>query len=138
MDLEQLASIHEEVFDNRSEHEGGNISQCADEQHCAHKQSRKEWTRDWKGAWSSRDQLLASERPRQGQDRDDHREAPKKHREAQRGVIPRRIRGEACKGTAVVAGGGTVGVEDLGESMRAAVVRPVAQEHRQRRQVPIY
>jgi len=37
-------------------------------------------------------------------------------------LIPGRVRGETGEGAAVVAGGGTVGVEDLAEAVRSGVV----------------
>ena len=76
---------------------------------------------------SGGNELLASERTCQRQDRDDHRKAPKEHRESERRVIPWRVRAQAGEGAAVVAGGRAVSVEDFGKTMRAAVVGPVAQ-----------
>src|SRR6478609_7687074 len=125
--LEELSCMHEEVFNDRPEDKGGKISQRANKQHGAYEQNRKKRTRNRESAWSGGNELLASERACQCHYRDDHRKAPKEHREPERRVIPWSVRAQAGEGASIVTSGRAVSVEDLGKTMRAAVVCPVAQ-----------
>ena len=56
-----------------------------------------------------------------GENGHDVGKAAEEHRDAERGVVPGRIRGKPSEGRAVVAGGGRVGVENFRQSARSCV-----------------
>ena len=51
------------------------------------------------------------------------RKRPIKHRQAERGVVPGRVGGQAGEGAAVVAGAGAEGVKNFAQAVRAGVVQ---------------
>ena len=84
-----------------------------------------------------RDLLLRRQRAGQGQHRHDIGEAAEQHREAERRVEPERVAVQAGEGRAIVGVGRRIGVEDLGEAVRAAVAETVErglQQHRRARE----
>ena len=84
-----------------------------------------------------RDFLLRRQGAGQGQHGHDVGEAAEQHREAQRRVEPEGIAVQAGEGRAVVGVGRSVGVDDLGEAVRAAVAQTVErglEQHRRARE----
>ena len=67
--------------------------------------------------------FLLHQRTGQRQDRDDHEETADQHGEAESGVVPRRVAGQAGEGAAVVAGAGTESVKNFAQAVRAVVVQ---------------
>ena len=65
--------------------------------------------------------LLAAQAAGDRQRRDDHEEPPEEHRQAERRVVPVRVHADAAEGRAVVGGRRRVGVEHLGQPVRAGV-----------------
>lgn len=64
---------------------------------------------------------LGDQRPRHSQNRDSRHEPAQQHGQTQRGVPPRRIGGQSGKGRAVVPRRRSIGVENLGQTVRSLV-----------------
>src|SRR3984957_17892257 len=131
--VEEGAGVHREVLDDRPEGNGWEEDQTTGDRDDAHHQADEQRPIGREGAGGSRHDLLADQRTGDRHHRDDHQEAADEHREAQRIVPERHVGGQASEGAAVVAGGRDVGIEHLGEAVRAGVVRGAGSDRQDRR-----
>src|SRR6266498_2060494 len=122
--LKQFSLAGEEVFDNRTKRQCRQKIQRADQQDRAQEQHDEGAARDRECSRTRWGDFLLHERASQGHDRHDHEKATDEHGQAQGRVIPGGIARQTGEGAAVVARGGTVGVDHFTEAVRAGVVQP--------------
>ena len=99
----------------------GKILQAAEDQDHADQQADEQRPVGREGAGRGAELRLGGQRAGDRHHRHDVGEAAEQHRDAERRVVPGRVGGEAGEGRAVVAGRRRVGVEDLGQAVRAGI-----------------
>ncbi len=107
------------MLDNRTESESGKKGQTTDNHdHTGHKRDEQPVIGRESAGRGGCD-LLGSHRPRNGKCRNDHEEPADHHAYAQSDV-PEAVGGQPGKSAAVIGGGRGIGIERLGEPVRAA------------------
>ena len=109
------------MLDDRSERQCREEGEAADDQDHADHEADEQPARGREGAGGSRHDLLGRQRAGNRHGRDDHPEAADQHGDGAGDVVPERVAGQAGEGRAVVAGLRGVGIEHLGEAVRARV-----------------
>ena len=120
---EQPSLVHQEMLDDRPERQRREECQRADDDDRADQQPDEQRPVRRQRAARHRDVLLGGQAAGGGQQRNEEQEAADQHRQADGQVVPGRVGADAGERAAVVAGAAGVGVEDLGEAVRTAVVQ---------------
>src|SRR5713101_6068421 len=118
---EQGVGVHREVLDDRSERQRREEGQTADDEDHADNQANEQAAGRRQRAGRRRYGLLAGERASHRHRRHDHEEAADEHRYPTRNVVEKDVAGEARESRAVIAGLRGVGIEHLGEAVRAGI-----------------
>src|SRR5664279_2230214 len=119
--LEQRASGHREVLDDRPERERREEGQTADYQDHADDQADEEAAGGRECAGRRGDALFLRERAGDRHGRDDHEEAPDEHRDRAGDVEEHRVGRNTREGRSVIAGARGVQIEHLQEAVRARI-----------------
>ena len=110
-----------QVLDDRPERQRRDERQRADEDHHADQQHDEQRRVRRQRAGARRHDLLLRQRAGDRQHRDRQPVAREEHRDAERGVVERRVRAQPGERAAVVVAGRREGVEDLAEAVRAGI-----------------
>src|SRR5712692_2054606 len=132
--VRQVARRQLEVLQQRSESQGREEGESADNQDHADEQPGKERPVGGQGACAGRNHFLAGQGAGQRQDGDHLEEAPQPHGRAAHGVPVDRVAAQAGEGAAVVADLRGEGIENLAEAVGSGVQRPAAIRRRCRRE----
>src|SRR5579872_1909906 len=120
---EEPAFAQQEVLDDRPQREGRKERQRSDNHNGANQQTGKQRAVCGKGAAGCRHLFFDSKATRHGQQRNDQQEAADECGKPDGEVVPGRIRVNPGEGAAVVSRGTGVGIEQFGETVRAAIVQ---------------
>src|SRR5215468_6485215 len=116
-----LSCVHQQMLENRSQAQGREEGQRADDQNHRNQQHGEEWSGNRKSAEGFRNVFLCRKISSDGQDRDNHKEPAKEHGDSQSGVVPKGVCVNAAEGGTVVAHSRRIGVENLREAMRPGI-----------------
>src|SRR5580704_10800137 len=95
--LESLASLHQQMLENRSQTQRGKKCQRTQDYHHADQQNRKQRSRHGESAQRCGSLFLARQVPGDRQHGQNHHEATQQHRDAERRVVPERVAVDPCK-----------------------------------------
>src|SRR6185369_8360659 len=119
---EHCSCPHQVMLNYRPQRQHWEKGQRADNRDYADEQNYKKRRVNRERSRRGRHDLLHRQIPRDRHHRNDHQKPPDQHRDPQRRVVPIVVDRDAVKRRAVVARGRHVGVDDLGQTMRPAVV----------------
>src|SRR5580704_10332253 len=108
-----LSRIHQQVLQNRPEAEGGEKSQCADDDDHGNKKNGEERPGNREGAERFRDVLFCGEIAGDGKNGNHGEEAAEEHRGGESRVVPKSVGVDAAESGTVIPRSGSVGVENL-------------------------
>src|SRR5882757_10838626 len=118
---EQGIGVHREVLDDRAERERREEGETTDDQDDTDDQADEQAAGRRQRAGGRRNRLLAGERTRNSHGRHDHEEAADEHRDTTGYVVKQDVARQAGEGRTVIAGLRGVGIQHLGEAVRAGI-----------------
>src|SRR5260221_11316740 len=116
-----LSGVHQQVIENRPQAERREKSERADDDDHGNKKNGEERPGNREGAQRFRNLLFRGKISRDGQDGNNREEAPEEHHHSQRRVVPQCVRIDPSERGAVVAGAGSVRIENLRKAVRARI-----------------
>src|SRR5579859_1185120 len=118
---EEGVGVAGEMLDNRPQRQRREEGQSADDQDHADDEADEQAARGRERATGRRHRLLLGKRTSDRHGRHHHEEAADEHRDTPGDVVERDVAGKAGEGRAVVAGLRGIGIEHLGEPVRAGI-----------------
>src|SRR5690348_2227035 len=130
---ENLPSVHQYMFENRTDAQSGEKRKCTDNHNHGDEQECEKRGGYRKSTSRFGHHLLARKVSGHRENRNDHEESPEKHVKSAADVVPRRVPVQTGEGRAIVSSLRCIGIENLRQSVRTGIADGRGAERRHNR-----